>query len=63
MPISNREKLFGRFYGAVLTVIGCTLIYASLTSIVDLGGYWKFFFIFGVALVAMGLPILLLKLR
>jgi hypothetical protein len=29
----------------------------------DLGDYWKFFFAFGIALAAMGLPILILKLR
>jgi hypothetical protein len=63
MPLSNREKLFGRVYGATLTIVGCTLIFASYTSMADLGDYWKFFFAFGIALAAMGLPILLLKLR
>ncbi|MBO3803146.1 MAG: hypothetical protein JTT11_04630 [Candidatus Brockarchaeota archaeon] len=63
MPLSNREKLFGRAYGATLAIVGFALIYASYTSMVDLGDYWKFFFAFGVVLAAMGLPILLLKLR
>lgn len=63
MPVSLREKLFGRVYGVTLTVVGFVLIYASYTSIVELGEYWKFFFVFGLILVVMGLPILLLKLK
>jgi len=63
MPVSIREKLFGRIYGVTLTVVGFVLIYASYTSIVELGEYWKFFFVFGLVLVAMGLPILLLRVR
>jgi len=63
MPVSIREKLFGRIYGATLTAVGSVLIYASYTSIVDLGEYWKFFLVFGLMLVAMGLPILLLRVK
>jgi len=63
MPVSIREKLFGRIYGVTLTAVGFVLIYASYTSIVELGEYWKFFFVFGLILVAMGLPILLFRMR
>lgn len=63
MPVSIRERLFGRIYGATLTAVGFVLIYASYTSIVELGEYWKFFFVFGLILVAMGLPILFFRLR
>jgi len=63
MPVSIRERLFGRIYGATLTAVGFVLIYASYTSIVELGEYWKFFFVFGLILVAMGLPILLFRMR
>ena len=63
MPVSIREKLFGRIYGVTLTAVGFVLIYASYTSIVALGEYWKFFFVFGLMLVAMGLPIFLLRVK
>jgi len=63
MPVSIREKLFGRIYGATLTAVGFLLTYASYTSVVDLGEYWKFFFVFGLMLMAIGLPILLLRVK
>jgi hypothetical protein len=63
MPLSTRQKRFGRIYGAALTIVGAVVVYASYTSIIDLGAYWLFFFAFGLILVAMGLPILILRLK
>jgi len=63
MPVSTREKVFGRIYGAILSIVGLVLLYASYMSIDALGDYWTFFFAFGLILVAMGLPILLLKMK
>jgi amino acid transporter len=63
MPVSTREKAFGRIFGAILSIVGFVLLYASYTSIDALGDYWTFFFVFGLILVAMGLPILLLRVK
>jgi len=63
MPMSTREKLFGRIYGVILTIVGFVLLYASYSSIAGLGDYWQFFFVFGLILVAMGLPILILRVK
>ena len=63
MPVSTREKVFGRIFGAILSVVGFILLYASYTSLDALGDYWTFFLAFGILLVAMGLPILILRLK